>query len=78
MAEADTAHRRRAARRSLRAWWFATIPAGVLSVAAAFEAIRAGEPFGAALLVYVTGVSLWTGIETAHARLNADLPTEGG
>lgn len=64
--------RRKAARWSLRAWYAQVPVGGVLSVLAVMRPM----PWAAALLVYVTLLSVWTGIESAHARLNADLPTE--
>lgn len=65
--------RRKASRHSLLAWYGSVPPALFLSVMAAIEAWKSGEPWAAALLIFVTMVSVWTGIETAHARLNADL-----
>ena len=72
----DTGQRRHAARRS-RVAWYATIPVAlVLSIGAAIEAFAAGTPWAAALLVFVTILSVWTGVESVQARLNADLPIE--
>lgn len=65
--------RKRNARITLTAWYLSILPALYLSVEAAREAMDAGEPKGAFLLVFVTVLSVWTGIESAHARLNADL-----
>jgi len=68
----DTKKRLRAARASKWAW-YAQVPIGAgLSLAA----VSLGEPWPQVLLVYVTVLSVWTGIESVHARLNADLPTE--
>jgi hypothetical protein len=64
--------RRKHARTSLVAWYAQIAPALALSGAAALL----GGTWEAVLLVYVTALSVWTGIESAHARLNADLPTE--
>lgn len=67
--------RMRHARRSLIAW-YAQIPIVlVLSAAAAWEAWVDGTPYQAAVLVYLALISVWTGIESGHARLNADLPS---
>lgn len=63
------------ARRDLLMWRVSAVPAGILSAGAGLEAWRAGEPWAAALLIFLVGISIWTGIATAHARLNADLPT---
>lgn len=72
----DGDKRRHDAHRSLIAWYCTAPVAVALSVLAALEAWRAGEPWGAILLVFVTAISVWAGIEAAHARINADLPTE--
>lgn len=69
---ATTADRQRHARVSLVTWYL-QIPIGAfLSV----MAVIATDPWTDVLLVYVTLLSVWTGIESAHARLNADLPTD--
>ena len=34
------------------------------------------DPWAQGLVVCLVGISVWTGIESAHARVNADLPTE--
>jgi hypothetical protein len=44
---------------------------------AAREAFAEGTPWAALLIVAVAVVSMWTGVDTAQAQLNADLPTEG-
>lgn len=67
--------RKRQARRDLALWRASALPALVLSGGAAREAWYAGTPWAAALLIFLTGISVWTGIATAHARLNADLET---
>ena len=58
--------RKRSARISLVAW-YAQVP--VLAALLVW-----GSDF--VLLAYLGLISVWTGIESAHARLNADLPTE--
>lgn len=59
----------------LNVWaWYAQIPiATPLSLAAVFW----GGPWPDILLVYLVAISVWTGIATAHAQLNADLPSRG-
>jgi hypothetical protein len=42
----------------------------------ALLAVYIGDPWPDVLLVYVTAISVWAGIESAHARLNADLPSD--
>lgn len=64
--------RRKAARWSLAAWYSQVGIGAILSALA----IAVPDPWAAVLLVYVTLLSVWTGIESAHARLNADLPSE--
>jgi hypothetical protein len=67
----STEQRRRSARWALVAWYAQIAPAIALSLAAVFL----GDTWSDVLLVYVTAISVWAGIESAHARLNADLPT---
>lgn len=56
---------------NLRAW-YAQIPIALpLSLAAVYW----GDPWPDILLVYLVAISVWTGIATAHAQLNADLPS---
>lgn len=58
-------------RKNLLAWYF-QIPISLpLSLAAVFK----GDPWPDILLVYLVAISVWTGIATAHAQLNADLPS---
>lgn len=68
----STNQRTHSARISLVAWYAQIPPALVLSALAAVV----GGTWEAVLLVYVTLLSVWTGIESGHARLNSDLPTE--
>lgn len=68
----DADKRRKHSRISLVAW-YCQVPVGATLSAAA---VLAGPPWENVLLVYVTLLSVWTGIESAHARLNADLPSE--
>lgn len=68
----SAADREASARRSLLLWRLQYAVAAPLAAAA----VLLGDPWTDVLLVYVTGLSVWTGVETAHARLNADLPIE--
>lgn len=67
-----TEARRKHARVSLVAW-FVQIPIGAALSAAA---VLLAGPWSDVLLVYVTLLSVWTGIESGFARLNADLPID--
>lgn len=68
MPHRDVEQRKRAARISLVAW-YAQVP--VLAALLVW-----GTDF--VLLAYLGLISVWTGVESAHARLNADLPSEEG
>lgn len=62
--------RRTAARRSMFAW-YAQVPIVLVLSWAVVQ--RTNDPWLAASVVYLNLISVWTGIESAHARLNADL-----
>lgn len=47
--------------------WYSQIP-----IAAALYFLAPSKLF----LAYLVGISIWTGIETAHARRAADLPDD--
>lgn len=61
--------RRTAARRSMFAW-YAQVP--IVAFVSYATVVWAGAWVGVAV-VYLNLISVWTGIESAHARLNADL-----
>lgn len=53
--------------------WYCQI---LIGAALAVASILSPAAWSSVLLVYVTLLSVWAGIESAHARLNADLPSD--
>lgn len=68
------ANRRRHAAWSLIAW-YAQVP---ICAALSFMAVLGDPVWRDILLVYVTVLSVWAGIEAAHARLHAKRLAEDG